>query len=592
MPELEVPEASAYPSARLRLIVRFDDPSRKRFNRRPAKIPMSGMRYSYPKALDTVKDGNAIVLVPKGSKDLDAGPQQQGVSRDLLTQVIDGVIPRSAVLSLNGIRTASTLSLEIPYADLPIEPRMIRGAAVEFFLGTITTASEWGRGIAGETRVQQARSKKGGIVVPLNVIPDEYVDGMGRTRTNLRFQGWVDDLRVTWGENAPMVKLECRDNTTLLIDTEAPQMLSINPSVPIDQAFADYLARFPQFAGLRVEYRPASVTPPTYSKVLAKTAFRPRQGPAPVQFGGSGQSMSVWDYFTDIAGATGHIVRFDGTAVVVQLPRTIYGQKYTPRDDDPFRPRTLPSGLTLPFRTFIYGRNVIDVNFGRKFSIAGPTTIEVRSYSTAEKRTVVVRYPLKKDRLERGLPGMILPDEKIVQFHVDGIKDQPTLLIVAQQIYEQLGRNELEVTTHTRDLWSYGGSALDPDLLDCKPGDTILFQVTDDDETSEMNNVADSARAGREAAKAADYVRRLGYSDEFAQAYGQAKALVWHQPNFRVRRIEFNWDLDQGIDVVVSAINYLEVRGDELPEGDPPATAQAVEAQSVTAAMLRGGGRS
>lgn len=591
--ELEqVPEQSAFPSARVRFIIRFDDPNRKRFNRRPPKIPVSGFSQSYPKALDTVRDGAAIVLVPKGSSDVNVGPQQMGVSRDLLTQVIDGVIPRSAVLGLNGIRTASTLSLEVPYADFPVEPRMVRGAGVEFFLGTVTTATEWGKGIAGETRVQQARSKKGGIAVPLNVIDNEYVDGNGAQRTNLRFQGWVDDLQVTWGDSAPMVKLECRDNTTLLIDTEAPQRLSINPRVPIDQSFADYLARFPQFSGLRVEYRPTNLTPPTYAKVLAKTAFRPRQGPAPVQFGGSGQSMSVWDYFTDVAGATGHIVKFDGTTVVIQLPRTIYGQKYTPRDDDPYRPRKLPSGAVLPFRTFVFGRNVSDVSFRRKFSVAGPTTIEVRSYSAREKRTIVVRYPLKKDRLERGLPGIILPDEKIAQFYVQGVKDQPTLLIVAQQIYEQLGRNELELTVHTRDLWSYGGSALDPDLLDCKPGDTVLFQVTADEETAQRSAVAAVARAGRDAASAAAYLQSLGYSADFAKAYGDAVRLSWHQPNFRVKRVEMNWEMDGGVDVVVTAVNYLEVRGDELPEGDPPAKSEQPQAQTISESLMRGGGRS
>lgn len=584
----EYPEQSYYPSARVRLAVRFDNPSRKRFNRNFPRSPVTALSRKLPRVLDIVEDDGSLVLVPRGTRDLSISPQRQDVSDDELTQVIDGVIPLTATLSLNGLRTASTLSMEIPYADLPVEPRMVRGIGVEFYLGTVTP-EEFAAGISGQTR------REGAGEVPLNVIPFEYVDGYGRQRTNLRFEGWVDSWEVSHGDGAPTVKLECRDNTTLLIDTEAPQRLALDPRLPITRAIAEYLAVFPQFFGLRVKYLPTGAEVPVYQRVLQKTAFQPRLGPMV-----TGERMSVWDYFTDVAGAIGHTVRFDGKTIVVQRPRTYFGGEFPPREDDPFRGRLLPSGREVPFRLFVYGRNVLDFSMKRNFTTAAPTTIEVRCYSNTKKKTLVVRYPLKKDRLERGLPGSLLPDEKIVVFRLSGIGDQASLQATAQQIYEQLGRNEIEVTLRTTNLGSFGGSLFDPDLLDCKPGDTIQLEVTADGDTASVDTTAEVEELGAVASRAAEHLRRLGYRDDFAVAYGLAKEAAKRQPFFRVKRIEYQWDVEKGVDISVTAVNYLEVRGDRLPgEAEPQETAQSIRERqlrqarefSVVGQVARRGGR-
>jgi hypothetical protein len=45
------------------------------------------------------------------------------------------------------------------------------------------------------------------------------------------------------------------------------------------------------------------------------------------------------------------------------------------------------------------------------------------------------------------------------------------------------------------------------------------------------------------------------------------------QPYFRVKRMDFDWSCDSGIDISVTAINYIEVRGDALAEGEEPEAA-------------------
>ena len=549
-------EQSYYPGARIRLIVRFDDPARKRFNRlNPAKFPItraSGTRAKPFLQVTRAPDGSYVVAAP-GADILQATPHKAAASQDLLSQPIEGIIPLRATLSLNGVRTASTLSCEIAFADLPVEPRMVRGVAVEFYLGTIT-ADEFQRGVSGETRDSGT-----GAAVPLNIIPKDYTDGFGRPRTNLRFQGWVDSWEVNYaGDSQPTVKLECRDNTTLLIDTQTPPLLTIDPDKPLDQSFAGYLAFFPQFTGLRVLYLPTGETAPTPRKVLSKTAMKPWLGPA------AGNQSSVWDYFTDIAGSLGHMVRFEGATVIIQRSRALYGTDFPRRVDDPYQVRQVAGGRQLPFRLFVYGRNVAEWNMKRKFTVAGPTTIEVDSYIPRLKRKNIVRYPLKKDRRERGLPGSLLPDEKIQVFHAPlGIEDIATLTDYAQNIYEQLGRNECELTVRTKDLGTFGGSLLDPDLLDCKVGDNIQFEVARDEVTAAVNTAGAVEQADASYQSAFEYVKRFGFSDAFARAYAQSVQNRHDFPVFRVKRLDFDWSFDQGIDITVAAANYLQV---EPPE--------------------------
>src|SRR5690606_8267629 len=98
-------------------------------------------------------------------------------------------IPTTAGLGLNGIRTADTLQLGIKYRDLPIDPRVVRSCAVEYFLGCVT-ADDYERGMRG---MQRRDGVLPGARVPYNVVPDTFLDSYGVARTNLRFQGWVDD---------------------------------------------------------------------------------------------------------------------------------------------------------------------------------------------------------------------------------------------------------------------------------------------------------------------------------------------------------------------------------------------------------------
>lgn len=587
MTDREDPVQTYYPSARVRFVVRFEDFGAADAPKPPELPPQlrrgKGGAANPPAALQTVNVAGAWMLVGPGDDPARIGsPVQQQSSSDSLTHVIDGVIPASAQVRLNGIRTASTATLVVPFGDFPFDPRALRAIGVQVFIGTVS-AADYQRGMRGEVRSDATPS--GGLAY--NVVPDAYVDSAGNPRTNLRFEGWVDEMSDAWPDSdAPDVTFECTDNTRLLIDQDAPPRLTVDPDATIDHAIAGYLANFPQFRGLSVRYLPeVSVDRiPVLASALGKAAFAPKLGPPP-SGGGSGGKLKVWDYLTDVAGAVGHIVRMVGTTIVVQRPRTIYDGRFSGRVDDPFQGRVLPSGRRLERRLFVFGRNIAEIKIGRKFTTYQPRNVEIRSYDPAQKRTIVVRYPQKGDRQTKQLPG----DSAEQQWWViprPGIRDEATARVIAQGVYEAQSRNELPIRIITQSLGSFGGGNLDPDALDALPGDAIDVEV----ERAPQITTAGAGAATAVMERGAEFIRSLGFSDAIANAYQKAISRVGLPTTYRVKTVGIDWDAEaQGVTLDFEAVNYLEVRADvDLPgeEQITPADVQDAAAAGAGATSV------
>lgn len=568
-----------FPSWKVRLSIRFEEYGQ--VTKLTARVPQKTT-----KNLDGVKvDRGALVVKddpssPPGvhrflltASDSGAvGPaQQQTSSPDGLTQQVGGVIPREFSWSQNGLRTADTLTCRIKYIDCPVDPRVIRSCAIEFYLGTVT-AKEYASGIAGQTRGDLFGSGTPNAFEPLNLVADTYLDDSGKQRTNLRFQGWVDKWRIEWDdENEPYIELDCVDNTRLLIDQEAPPRLVIGMKDPIDRAVAVYLSHFPQFDGLTVEYRPAGATPPTLSGVLSHSAFRPHLGPQPKGGGApNGSKLSVWDYLTDVCGSLGHAIFLDGSTVVIQLPRTLTSSNVQSRTDDPFQSRTV-DGQTFSVRRFIYGRNLKKMSVERNFTRKQPTNVEVRSYDPARKEILVERFPLKADRLAYAIPGGATPDQKWTVIRVPGVTDRATLRRVAQTYYEVVGRNELGVELETKNLASFGAGNADPDILDMKFGDSFDLLVNRSDDPADPTTLTRMEKNLSAFQQNVEFMQALGFSPDFAATYARVYTASAFQTTFRTRAIKIEGNVEDGVSLKVEGVNYIEVRADQaLAPGEEP----------------------
>lgn len=552
------PPQEYVPLARLRLILRLDEFGATDAPKPPDRPPQlrTGKGRTDQKLAVVERDGRLILLGPEDTLTQEGGPQAQVESADLRTHAID-VVPVRISISRNGIRTADTMSATVRFADLPVDPRTVRACAVQAFVGCVDPE-------------QAARLAEEG---KSPVLPDEFEGPAGERRSNLRFTGWVDEWETEFAQSeVPTVRIECTDNARLLIEQEAPPKLAVAPDKPIDRAVADYLSNFPQFRGLAVEYRPAGSERPKLSSALGKAAHPPKLGPGP-----KGDKLNIWDYLTDVCGALGHVCTVDDLSVVIQRVRTLYGSRFSGRPDDPFRGRDLASGRHIDNRLFVYGLNVQRPRIRRKFARVAPANIEVRCFSPAKKRTLVVRFPAGKgDRLKKISPGGAA-DQTWRVFTVQGIESEEALRTVAQGIYESVGRNELEAEFETRDLASVGGDWSDPDALDCKPGDAIDLETRRDLEPPGSAGGIEAAVRERPIA----FLRELGFDESFAGAYAEAVSNAGLTTLFRVRTSSIDWDNEEGVRLAFVAVNYVEVRADKALPGEEEGTTTGDESFSA-----------
>lgn len=582
MGTLEYPPQDYYPRTKIRLIIRFEEYGRALLTPKvPSKTNKNLDGVLDPRNnLAVTKDPNAPdgvqrFLLQRGSV---AGPpggygsaQAQDSSGDKLTHVLAGIVPKSADWNNNGLRIASTLNASIKYIDAPLDARTIRSCAIEYYQGCIS-AEEYASGVRGLTRGDVFGSGVPNAAEPMDMIADTYLDEQGRQRTNLRFQGWVDVWTVDWGSGEPMIHFECRDNTAQFIEQQQPPKLVLSMTLPIDQAIVQYLSHFPQFQGLSVEYRPKADKIPILGDVLGHTAYRPNLGPPVSRGGGAEERHSVWDYLVDVCGSIGHAIYVEGTTLVIARVRTLYSSAQVNRPDDPFQGRSSPDGTSWNFRRFIYGRNILTMKASRNFTKRTATNIEVRCYSPEVKNVLVARFPLPQDRLAWTIPGDAQPDQKWAVYKLSGIKDIKTLRIVAQNIYEALGRAELDTEIKLRNMASFGGGNLDPDILDMKVGDTVEILTNRDDAYSTLTQIEKNLSAQQ---RNAQFMSVLGFSDEFSQAYAAAYTDAGFQTTFKLRSMSNHWDTEQGVSITLHCVNYVEVRADKfLASGEEPNVTQ------------------
>ena len=556
------PLQSYYPRCTIRLILRFDEfgvngpleklvpkASTKNLNGiAPPRSPLTAQLDSTAPAGVT-----RYVLAVPGSVTT-GGPQDQTSSSDGLTWDVT-VIPKSMAWNQNGLKSASTMTAVIRYIDCPIDPRLVRCLAVEMVLGCITE----------DQMVAQASAP---MIKDAVIIPQTFTGPNGETRSNVRFLGFANKFAAKWETGEPVISLECQDNTQLLHNQEMSPSLTLDSTKPLDLAVATFLSNYVQLAGISVEYRPSTDTPPVLSKVLSGTAFRPNFGP-PMSKGSAGsQKASIWDYLTDICGAVGHAIRMDGTTIILQRVRSLLTNSSAARPDDPYQPRTV-DGQTFTYRPFIYGRNIETLEVTRNYSKAVPKNIELRALCTERKTVLVARFPQLKDRIAYALPGNTQPDNSWSVKEVSGINDQATLNDLAQQYYEQQGRQELEIAIKTKNLGSFGGSNLDPDVLDMKVGDTFDLLVNrDPDNVNQMTNIElNLTGIGTSAA----FMRALGFSDGFADAYATAYTNAAFLTQFKLKGLKVDWNCDTGVSLDLEGINYIEIRADKkLDPGQEP----------------------
>lgn len=533
----------------------------------------------YEAAARPLRESRAALLLREASPaDSERPWQLLGVSPDARFARF-GIQPLEVEIERNGFRTADTAKITIDWKNVPFDPRIVRAAAIEVVVGVVT-AEDFAAGMSGliDRRTGQLRS-----TVPQN--PGSPLSPGGATR----FVGFVDDWDVDFGKDGDLVTLSCRDFTAIFADTPLASDTKIDLDKPLDIAIREFLANYPSVSTFPVRYVPTpgsegrAAPAPVIGTAMPVTQ-RTRRGRQATRGRSGDQRMNLWDYLTDLCVPTGI------------LP---YVKDYELRLIDP----TTTLSDVGQLRHMVYGRNLTTLSFARKLGGVKVPTIEVRAYDPTIARMRWARWPTRPGERSTGVLGVnqpprpiaanevgptgTRPEERIQTFVLEPSSSPQRMLLAAQSIFNQAGRQEIEGRLETHDVTSWSledDRARNPilaDLLNIATGDAISVLIAPRDR-SDPDSVTITAGdwIGFERRERARYLRGLGFGEQVADAFAALQDAVAGS-TFRVQNAQISYSAKDGISMRMDFTNFLEVR--ETASGPAAGTAASITLPAATA---------
>lgn len=533
-------------------------------------------------------------------------------------------VPKSGGFELPGYRQAGSFNLTFDFAQLPIDPRIVRACAVDIHTGSVS-AEDFARGMLN---VYDKNGERVSVIRPNTDSTADYA-------STCRFVGVVDEWKVTHGESGSTVELRGRDLRGILLDvpidvgggSQKTLLESLDLSRPIDEIVSRILSFNPFFASIQVVVNPAEwpggvVASPKSADIIPRVQ-RGAKGEAKGGQASGGDKMAFWDLITKLCYFVGAVPYFKGVELRIRPSRTIYDQAVG--DIDPIRnPTPFVGGIprsfdektnasispSLRWRRLVYGRDIASLSFDRKFAgwrkpnyircIGSLPTPEVQrsggkvvggaqSYQpvagwypplpdhVASKPKTGFLNKKKTTEVTKVSPSNQIADNEVMTIPVPGVNDKTRLEEIARSIYEEIGRGELGGSVETPCLASFGGGNSDPDLLSLSPGDGVELRVDTRPATSGaplVSTYTDSERFSVSAA-VANLTKVLGGDDRLARAIvlstrGQQKNL---QRFFRVQTVKYSWS-DRGMKIAFDFQNYVVPRNQVDSARVPPKPAK------------------
>lgn len=539
--------------------------------------------------------------------------------KDSLSRVFN-LQPKNADVVLESYRRSGTFSLEFDYARIPVDPRLIRSAAVEIYLDSVP-AQEFADGM--EKRTPSGVASKQPRLATL--VPDP--------QRNLLFVGVVDEWETQHDEAGSWARIEGRDLRSIFLDSPADTALfeNLDVSKPIDDVVRQILARHPMGEAFRdavkaVEWPRGKVPSPytkdgvtrvrrpadTNSTATGKVRAVPKSDPNQINF---------WDLITQYCFLCGAIPYFQGPELRIRPIRPLYDTidkaGFDPNVATPFKfgfPRDVKESdpaVQIPFaiRKMVMGRNVSKVRMKRRFNTFKPRIIECVSLNTSSRergaaKLLIAGWDGFQDPYDDGTgiglvkkrnnqhhkpryfktkiaPSGFRSEAEVLRVSVPGITDVQQLRDIAQAIFHEIGRGEIAGSAETSDLASYapmpgdGGNG-DPDMLILRPGDPIEF-LTDTsafnpDKAPIVHELIEQVRLGYEHA-----VKRIAHQMGGAEPSigdwnmarvlaASARKLADLQSYFRVQTVRYGFR-DDGLAVSFDFQNFIEARFDTARAG-------------------------
>lgn len=572
-----------YPSCMVNLRIRFDE----NLTVNPQIFPSASV--------------DETLAAPVGAVRSQGGPKLISYSTPTEASQVAGRIPISAHVELPAYRQAGKFRLTFDYNDLPIDPRIVRSLGVTIYLDTVNGtdfADALGRppqpGVNG---AMMRPSSKLSILQP--------------TLENCALQGLADNWHVVHTATGSLVTIEGRDLRGVLLDSPiTPEMLAdVDLSLPINEVVKLIISKHPHYKQMSIDCPDAADWPnktiPSPGTANGITSFMHR-----VKRGKDGKlirvpnanadanALNFWDLITKYCTLVGAVPYFTAETLWIKPARSLYDQQgvsaYGATLPTPFRDgitRDVGEKQPTRYRRLVFGRNIEEMTVERKMGGRTPSVVEVVSLDTSSKnrgaqKMLIARWPNPEDASYTDPNPPIVKNAKgatvskvtpsgsdglkdVTRVSYPGITDQKRLQQIAQDLYEEIGRQELGGNVRTRSLASFGAGNEDPDLLRLRPGDAMQLMI----DASQLRTYAPTVSPLNEFERtdAGSLITRL--TTQFGGDSNLARAIVATTRNavtelqntYRVANVVFDWDVKSGVAIAFDFHNYVVVRDAVTP---------------------------
>jgi len=452
-------------------------------------------------------------------------------------------------VSINDYTQADTFNLEIDYKNFPFDPRCIRSVAATIAMENMGKIFDDTNGL-----IEIA-------VKPKTLFPNDH---------NVIFIGFADEEKINFDDTKRTVTLEGRDYTSLLIDKKYTKG-AIGLEKRVDAVLTDILSDNPETKDITLDLQ----VPEDQLLVLSKF-----WGEKDLLSGkrSSNKDETYWDVIQDICRRSALIAYIELDKLVLAKPRNLYDKSKA--------------------KKFVYGRNLKTLEMSRKIGRKRGFNIIVRSLDLGDKGVLTAKIPAEATQKWSEETGISNTEVKLKKIRPDGtvhsatpskntatglkeveevapyqsfliadVKDKDHLIEIGQQIYEEIGRQEIEGTLETKVMSTAEGDIRDPrefNLLRLRNGTPIQVYIEQGDMQVLSNFFGSLDRKKHEPgentkptrARIANYLISRGWPQNvatlFADRYNDFSYI------FYTRAVEFSLDSETGFSCKVDFVNFIE----------------------------------
>lgn len=374
------------------------------------------------------------------------------------------VVPRRVEVERNDHRTADTCTVELDYRDYPLDPRAVQTVLVRVWMGDV-----------GAT---------GSLVL---------------TDQQRQFIGYVDDPETTLEDSGEVVRLTCRDYTSLFLDHRWTGAVDLDRDVfGVARAI---VGAVPGADGIQltVEGRSSS----RMSDLVGRSLYTPSD------------DATAWSVLADV-------LAFAGLVPVIELDRLVV---------------RAPKRLAQRSVQLDYGRDLERLRFFRRGGEGRPKPVRVHVFNPETRTNIVVTYPSTVQS------GSVLP------WYLTAPLSRPQVERIAKTFYESTSAQYVEGRLTTREM-----RASDEDLTLLANGDEVKVRLYPLDrgelEGLSRGELYAELTLGDTRARMRPDVARA-----FVEAWGRTSSQ--EQRRFYVKAARHSWDREEGYRLDVDFINRV-----------------------------------